>query len=105
LTAEPRSWWRRGAAGPSTAIKAPVTIAVNKDVFDEVFEEIEPGRYFLKIDVEWKFPEKIREARLVSYSSTNIAISRIPKTDGKLQIITQGTKPSLSTSRSCWINK
>ena len=48
-------------------------------MFAEIFEELEPGSYFLRLNVEWLFPEKINEAKLVSYSLTPPQITRVPK--------------------------
>lgn len=37
-------------------IRRQVNNQGNVDVFEELFEEMDVGKYFLRIDIEWKFP-------------------------------------------------
>lgn len=37
------------------------------------------GEYLLKVDIEWKFHEKINDARLVVYSLNDVKIVEVAK--------------------------
>jgi len=59
--------------------KSASKTASDVDLFEEIFEELEPGSYFLKFSVEWLFPDNLREGRLVCYSRTPLGVIRVEK--------------------------
>ena len=62
--------------------KSASTIVFDVDVFEDIFEDLEPGRYFLKFNVEWLFPSKINEAILVSYTRSPLNITAVDNEEG-----------------------